>query len=62
LGDQYVPFYKLDVTGDIDKQRLRLQRGNYRVGYNRTPNVPYAQETLKPFIVKTNETTELLLD
>jgi hypothetical protein len=62
LGDQYVQFYKLDVNGDVEKQRLRLQRGSYRVGYNRTPNVPYAQETLKQFSVKTNQTTEVLLD
>lgn len=62
LGDQYVQFYKMDVTGDLDKQRLKLQRGNYRASYNRTPNVPYAQETVKQFKVTTGQTTELLLD
>ncbi|MCD6063149.1 MAG: von willebrand factor type a [Flavipsychrobacter sp.] len=62
LGDQFVQFYKLDVNGDLSKQHLRLQRGHYKVGYNRTPNVPYAQETLKEFTVKTNQTTQILLD
>lgn len=62
LGDQFVPFFKMDVTGDVSKQHLRLQRGHYKAGYNKTPNVPYAQETLKEFTVKTNQTTEITLD
>ena len=62
LGDQYVQFYNLNINGNLDMQRMKLQRGNYRVSYNKTPNVPYAQETVKQFKVTSKEVTELLLD
>lgn len=62
LGDQYVQFYKMNVNGNVNMQRLKLQRGNYRIGYNRTPNVPYAEETIKQFNVKSNQDTNVELD
>ncbi len=62
LGDQYVKFDQLQITGDPSQQRKELQRGRYKVGYNKTPNMPYSQETIKSFIVRSKETTEINLD
>lgn len=62
LGDQYVSFYKMNITGEQDKQKLRLQRGNYRVAYRKFASAPTASQEFKEFNVKTNLTTEIELN
>lgn len=62
LGDQYVRFDELKITGNPDQQKKELQRGKYKVGYNKTPGIPGSQEIYKPFIVKSKLVTEVNLD
>jgi hypothetical protein len=62
LGDQFVSFYKMDITGDQEKQKLRLQRGNYRVGFRKFAGAPTSSQEMKDFNVKTNLTTEIDLN
>jgi hypothetical protein len=62
LGDQFSQFYEIDITGNPEAQKVKLQRGRYRVGYNKTPNVPYSRDTYREFTIKSKETTELQLD
>ncbi len=61
LGDQFVTFYKMDIPGDPEKQKLRLQRGNYRVAYRKFAAAPTSAQEMKDFNVKTNLTTEIEL-
>ncbi|RYE24164.1 MAG: VWA domain-containing protein [Sphingobacteriales bacterium] len=62
LGDQFVNFYKMDISGDPEKQKLRLQRGNYRVGFRKFASSPTSAQEMKDFNVKTNLTTEIEID
>lgn len=62
LGDQFVSFYKMDITGDLEKQKLRLQRGNYRVAFRKFAGAPTSSQEFKEFNVKTNLTTEIELN
>ncbi len=62
LGDQFVSFYKMDITGNLEKQKLRLQRGNYRVAFRKFAGAPTSSQEFKEFNVKTNLTTEIELN
>lgn len=63
LGDRFVTFkHPLVITGDPSQQKLKLERGRYRVGYNKYPGKPMLQETIKEFIVLSNSTTDVQLD
>ncbi len=57
LGDQYEYFYKLDVTGKPEAQKLRLQPGTYKVQFFDSKR----REVIKTFRVMSNQTTQLEL-
>lgn len=59
LGDQYIRFYILDITGNQQTQKLRLQPGPYEVHFKRSQ--PGAQDFVKSFVVRSNETTPVQL-
>lgn len=61
LGDQFVRFHVLDVTGNTEQQKLRLQPGRYEVHYRKNPEVPTAREDVVPFGVKSNFITDIML-
>lgn len=61
LGDTYVRFYGLDITGNPPAQKLKLQPGTYQVHYVKD-HMPYAQETVKKFTVQSNAVTEITLE
>lgn len=62
LGDQFVRFYNMNITGNPNEQRTELQRGKYKVGYNNRPGTINAKETQKEFIVRSGIVTEVQLD
>lgn len=58
LGDQFVPFsHTLVMSGNLETQKLELQRGRYRVGYATAKGAG-----LKDFVIKSKQTTEIHLD
>lgn len=57
LGDQYARFYSMDVLGNKDAQKLRLQPGTFRAVYLDATG----REMIKSFRVKSNEVTDLEL-
>ncbi len=59
LGDQFVRFHGLDISGDPSRQKVRLQPGVYEVRWKPHPNIPVHEESIERFIVKSNETTEV---
>lgn len=61
LGDRYVKFHTLNVTGSADAQKLRLLPGPYEVHWVKNPNMPYPAETVQKFYVKSNMLTEIEL-
>ena len=61
LGDGFVKFMDVDVNGNEKTQNVRLQPGLYEIRYNKTPNLPMAEETKVRFTIKSNETTQLEL-
>ncbi|MGN6567501.1 MAG: hypothetical protein ACTHJ0_06100, partial [Flavipsychrobacter sp.] len=60
-GDQYLPFYKMNIDGMPASQKLRLQPGPYKVHFIRDPKQPMADETVIDFRVNSNATTEVML-
>ena len=61
LGNKFVRFHGLRITGDPDDQRLRLKPGLYEVHWVKNPNLPFAPETIERFTVKSNSVTEVEL-
>ncbi len=59
LGDGFASFLKIDITGDPEAQKLRLQPGTYEARWGTGPegNIP----TVMRFQVKSNQTTETYL-
>ncbi len=62
LGDQFVRFYTLNINGNLPEQKLELQRGRYKVGYNNHPGTINAKETLKDFNIRSSQVTEVELN
>jgi hypothetical protein len=62
LGDQFMKFYAMDVNGNKDMQKLRLQPGIYEVHWKKNPRLPMEPDVVRTFYVKSNETTEVLLN
>lgn len=56
LGDQFVNFHALNVSGDISKQQVRLQPGTYEAHYNM-----YGADKKERFQVKSNAITKVEL-
>jgi hypothetical protein len=59
LGDRYVRFYGLDITGRPDDQKLRLQPGPYEIRWVKNPAMPYASESVQRFSVQPNMMTQI---
>ncbi|XZF13218.1 hypothetical protein ACTHGU_15630 [Chitinophagaceae bacterium MMS25-I14] len=61
LGDKYVRFYTMEITGNPEAQKLDLQPGLYEVHYVKHPEIPYSPEISVPFKVSSNNVVEVLL-
>ncbi len=61
LGDSYVRFFTLEVNGDLNGQKVQLKPGTYEARYLKTPDMPYAKETIIKFLVKSNAITDVEL-
>ena len=59
LGNKFVRFGGLRINGIVNDQRLRLQPGAYEVHWVKNPKMPFASETVQPFLVKSNSVTEI---
>lgn len=57
LGDKFVRFYIMDITGNAAMQKLRLQPGPYEVHYNGNAG----SETVKAFQIRSNQTVSVQL-
>lgn len=62
LGDKFVPFYELQINGDLERQMVRLQHGVYRIGYKPFANAPSSSMKHMEFFIRSTETTNVLLD
>ncbi len=58
-GDRFIRFMGFDILGQVADQKLDLKPGKYEVRF--VPNPKNGQEVTIPFIVKSNEVTELEL-
>jgi len=61
LGDRYVKFYTIPVTGNVPAQKLMLKPGVYEAHWLPDPKIPYAKEKVVPFEVKSNSITQIEL-
>ncbi len=61
LGDSYVRFFTLEVNGNLNGQKVQLKPGTYEARYLKTPDMPYAQETIIKFLIKSNAITDVAL-
>lgn len=61
LGNQFVHFADVNVTGNPAAQKLRLKPGAYEAHWVKNPAQPYATETIEHFNVKSNALTEVEL-
>lgn len=61
LGDKFVRFVDVNVTGNPASQKLMLKPGKYEAHWVKTPNMPYASETVEIFNVQSNSITEVEL-
>jgi hypothetical protein len=59
-GNKFSAFHQLDLN-DPRSQHLQIQPGQYQVHYHKGPGGPSASEKVLPFIIKSNETTEIIL-
>lgn len=61
LGNKFVRFHGLNITGDQSSQRLRLRPGPYEAHWIRNPKLPFASEEVVKFKVESNSITEVYL-
>ena len=59
LGDKFVRFTDLAITGNTETQKLRLQPGVYEVHWRKSPR---AAESVQRFDVKSNSITQIELE
>lgn len=62
LGDQYVPFYEMNILGDVNNQVAHFLPGPYELRYVKPSGGPVRQVTPVKFQIKSNETVEIKLD
>lgn len=62
LGDKFVRFTDVNVTGNPASQKLMLKPGLYEIHRVKNPNMPYASETVENFHVQSNAITEIELN
>ncbi len=60
-NDNYLKFMDMQISGNPESQKIRLQPGLYEARYNKTPNVPVPNIEKVRFTVKSNDTTQLEL-
>lgn len=58
-GDRFIRFMGFDILGQVADQKLDLKPGKYEVKF--IPNAKTGQEITIPFVVKSNQVTELEL-
>jgi hypothetical protein len=61
LGDKFVRFVDVNVSGNPASQKLMLKPGKYEAHWVKKPNMPYASETVEVFNVQSNSVTEVEL-
>ena len=59
-GNKFASFHQLDLN-DPRSQHLQIQPGQYQVHYHKGPGGSSVSEKVLPFIIKSNETTEVIL-
>lgn len=62
LGDEYLTFKALEITGSAEDQRLILQPGPYKAIVPVNPAIPQAGTKVIEFRVTSNKVTELLIE
>lgn len=61
LGNEYVPFLNMNITGSPDAQKVNLLPGFYQVRYFKSPHKPYDVSIIVPFRIKSEQTTSITL-
>jgi hypothetical protein len=61
LGDQYVTFHTMNITGNMSEQRVNLRPLQYKILYPADPNMPQAGLKEVPVRIRSNNQTELEL-
>ena len=59
-GNKFASFHQLDLN-DPRSQHLQIQPGKYQVHFHKGPGGSSASEKVIPFIIKSNEETEVIL-
>ena len=59
LGDQYVTFYTMNVTGDLKQQRVQLLPNTYKLIYPANPSMPQLGNKELVFKINSNQQQEL---
>ena len=62
LGNEYVPFLTMKISGRPTVQKVDLLPGFYQVRYFKSPKKPYDQPQVVPFQIKSENTTQITLD
>lgn len=62
LGDTYVPFHEMNVTGNTAAQKLDFLPGTYQLRYYKGPANPLAKAEVIVFRIKSNMTTTIELE
>jgi len=62
LGNEYVPFLTMKISGRPTVQKVDLLPGFYQVRYFKLPKKPYDQPQVVPFQIKSENTTQITLD
>lgn len=61
LGDRFVHFYDVRVTGNLEGQKVQLQPGTYEAHWVKGPATYPAKESIQRFTIKSNEVTDIEL-
>lgn len=61
LGNEYVPFLDMNITGHPSIQKVNLLPGQYQIRYFNTPHKPYDVSIIIPFQIKSEQTTSITL-
>jgi hypothetical protein len=61
LGDQFVRFYAMDINGNPETQKVRLQPGTYEAHFKKNPKLPLEPDVIQRFVVRSNDTSEVEL-
>lgn len=62
LGNEYVPFLTMKISGRPSIQKVDLLPGFYQVRYFKSPKKPYDEPKVVPFQIKSENTTQITLD